>query len=51
MIEKLGIWMKILKLGFEFVMVFLGDLKLAVQQNNLHSLSSTPQTPYIGLLP
>ncbi|KAI3695563.1 hypothetical protein L1987_78560 [Smallanthus sonchifolius] len=51
MVEKLEICINILKMGFEFVMVFFGDLKFAIHQSNQQSMSCTSQTPYIGLLP
>lgn len=51
MIQKVEICMEVMKLGFEFVMGFFKEMKLAIDhQNNLQSSSFTPQTPYIGLL-
>ncbi|KAF5812373.1 hypothetical protein HanXRQr2_Chr04g0191861 [Helianthus annuus] len=52
MVQKFEICINILKMGVEFVMVFLEDMKIAIHQtNNQQSISSTSQTPYIGLLP
>ncbi|MFS7933395.1 hypothetical protein Hanom_Chr04g00379271 [Helianthus anomalus] len=52
MVQKFEICINILKMGVEFVMVFLEDIKIAIHQtNNQQSISSTSQTPFIGLLP
>ncbi|KAF5812371.1 hypothetical protein HanXRQr2_Chr04g0191831 [Helianthus annuus] len=52
MVQKFEICINILKMGVEFVMVFLEDMNIAIHQtNNQQSISSTSQTPFIGLLP
>ncbi|KAJ0591292.1 hypothetical protein HanIR_Chr04g0206761 [Helianthus annuus] len=52
MVQKFEICINILKMGVEFVMVFLEDMKIAIHQTNQQSISSTSsQTPFIGLLP
>ncbi|MFS7933402.1 hypothetical protein Hanom_Chr04g00379371 [Helianthus anomalus] len=51
MVQKFEVCINILKMGVEFVMVFLEDIKIAIHQTNQQSISSTSQTPYIGLLP
>ena len=50
MAGKMAIWMKLMEVGFEFIMEFFEAFKIAIHQTNPKNISFTPSTPYISLI-
>ena len=45
MAGKMAIWMKLMEVGFEFIMEFFEAFKIAIHQTNPKSISFTSKAP------